>query len=215
MNVGFVDAGGIDLGKVLVNGDLGRIDAGDEIEGTTALASLSAISLGWRGVDTQLPGGSTRSEIFGKLGTLKLTSDMREATLLASGDIGAVTIKGSVLGSAIRSDGQIGAIRISGDLEGSATNAATISARGNLAPISSATALAIASLSISGSVDHARILAGCDRVGAAVNADAGIGAVTAAPSSLSHKARATTLRVFRSAQSTCGYGKSRERRARG
>jgi hypothetical protein len=52
-----------------------------------------------------------------------------------------------------------------------------ISARGTLAPTSQGQALAIASLTIGGSVDRAEILAGYDRTAAAVNADAAIGAV--------------------------------------
>jgi hypothetical protein len=56
-------------------------------------------------------------------------------------------------------------------------NAALVSARGTLAPESIATALAIGRLSIGGSVNRAQILAGYDIMGAAMNADAGIGAV--------------------------------------
>jgi hypothetical protein len=102
---------------------------------------------------------------------------MQDATLAVSGDLGTIAIKGSVLGGAIRSDGTIRAIKISGDLAASATSNATISARATLLPASDAKALAIGTLSIGGSVDHAEIFGGYDLVGAAANADAGIGRV--------------------------------------
>ena len=178
VNVGHINVAGIDFGNVVVKGDLGQIDAGNDLDPRPGLLSLSANSLGRRGLDTQLPGGSLQSEIAGAFKTLKLAGGVQDAALSVSGDIGTIAIKGSVLGSAIRSDGKIGAIKISGDLAASATSAATISARGTLAPASDAKALAIGALSIGGSVDHAQILAGYDRTGAAVNADAGIGRVT-------------------------------------
>ena len=40
--VGFIDAGGIDLGKVVVDGDLGRIEAGDTTDPTRGLKSLES-----------------------------------------------------------------------------------------------------------------------------------------------------------------------------
>jgi hypothetical protein len=82
-----------------------------------------------------------------------------------------------VLGGAIRSGGKIGVLKISGDLAASATNAAIITARGSSQPLSLIGALAIGSVSIGGSVDHAQILAGYDIMGAAMNADAGMGRV--------------------------------------
>lgn len=178
VDVGHVNATGLDLGKVMIAGDLGQIDAGNDLDPRPGLLSLSARSLGHRGLDTQLPSGSLRSEIVGALKTLKLADGMQDATLAVSDDIGRIDIKGSVLGSAIRSDGRIGAIKISGDLAGDPTNASMISSRGILLPASDAKALAIGTLSIGGSVDHAEILAGYDRTGAAVNTDTALGRVT-------------------------------------
>ena len=175
VDVGAINATGIDLAKVVIKGDLGQIDSGNDLDPRPGLLSLSAHSLGQRGIDTQLPGGSLQSEIVGAFKTLKLVGGMQDAVLSVSGDIGTIAIKGDVLGSAIRTDGKIGAINIGGDLGG---QSATISARGTLAPASDAKALAIGAFSIGGSVDHAQILAGYDRTGAAVNADAAIGRVT-------------------------------------
>ena len=163
VHVGTINAAGIDLGNVVVQGDLGQIDAGDDLTPQRGLLSLSANSLGRFGLATQLPGGSLQSDITGALKTLTLADGMHDAALFASGDIGSVTIKGDVLGSAIRSDGKIEALKISGDLAASATSAAMITARGTLAPASLAKALAIGGVSIGGSVEHAQILAGYDR----------------------------------------------------
>jgi hypothetical protein len=171
VHVGAIDAAGIDLGKVVVSGDLGQIDAGTDLTPERGLMSLNAHSLGGSGLSTQLPGGSLQSDVVGALKTLALADGMYDAALVASGDIGSVMIKGDLRGSAIRSDGRIGAVKISGDLSG------TISARGALAPASVEKALAIGSVSIGGSVEHAQILAGYDRGGVAMNADAAIGRV--------------------------------------
>jgi hypothetical protein len=184
VDVGAIEATGVDLGKVRIKGDLGQIDSGDEADRRPGVLALSATSLGQRGLATQLPGGSLQSDIAGTLKTLALSRDLQDAALSVSGDIRTITIKGSMLGGAIRSDGKIGAIKIGGDLaaraatEGSGASEALISALGTLAPASGGKALAIRSVSIGGSVDHAQILAGYDRTGAAVNADVQIGAVS-------------------------------------
>ena len=172
VNVGYINAMGVDLGAVVVKGDLGQIDAGNDADPRAGLLRLTAGSLGSSGLLTQLAGGSLQSDIVGTLKSLKLAHGLQDATLSVSGNIGALTIKGDMLGGSIRSDGNISAIKITGDLAASADSAATISARGNLPQ-----KLAIASLSIGGSVDHAQIFAGYDRTGSAVNADASIGEV--------------------------------------
>jgi hypothetical protein len=177
VDVGYIDARGVDLGKVVIKGDLGQIDAGNDLDERPGVVSLSANSLGLRGLVTQLPGGSVQSEITGALRSLKIARDLQDAELSVSGDIGPVTIKGSLRGGTIRSDGKIGAIKISGALAGSGNDDAVISARGLLAPASQAKTLAIGSIKIGGSVTHAQILAGYDRSGVGVNADASIAAV--------------------------------------
>ena len=177
-HVGYINAIGVDLGKVLVKGVLGQIDAGDDLSPKPGLVSLTAQSIGRSGLLTQLPGGSLLSDIAGSMKSLKLADGLHDATFSVSGDIGSIKITGDVLGGAIRSDGRIGSLAITGDLAGSAeNNAVIITARGTLAPTNAANALAIGKISIAGSVDRAQILAGYDQTGAAVNADASIGPV--------------------------------------
>jgi hypothetical protein len=53
--LGHIDATGIDLGAVTIDGDLGRILAGDATTKTTALAALTVQSLGRYGLSTSAP----------------------------------------------------------------------------------------------------------------------------------------------------------------
>jgi hypothetical protein len=94
VHVGYINATGFDLGKVLVRGDLGQIDAGDDLTPELGILSLSAHSIGSYGLSTQLPGGSLQSDVTGALKSLKLATGMHDAALLAGGDIGSVAIKG-------------------------------------------------------------------------------------------------------------------------
>ncbi len=154
-NVGYINATGIDLGKVRVKGDLGRIDAGDGDSANPALKVLSVASLGARGLSTQedLATASLHSDLTGDLRKLRVKSDIAAGVTLAVG-------------------GRLGSASIGGNVEG-----ATISALGVFNPTKAADALAIGSVKIGGNVSNAQILAGYDRTGAAINADASIGEV--------------------------------------
>ena len=177
VNVGYINARGIDLGRVAINGDLGQIDTGDPAMGGAGLASLSARSIGHFGLATQLPDGSANSDIDGDLEKLKLADGMTDATLLTTGDIDVIKIKGTLFRSVIRSGGVVGTLKI-GNLLGTGDDTATISARGNLSPITNSAALAFGRIAIHGFVEDAQILAGYDLFGAAINGEARIGAVT-------------------------------------
>jgi hypothetical protein len=120
VDVGFINATGINLGSVVVKGDLGQIDAGDSTMPKSGVSNVDANSLGRRGLATQLPGGSLQSDIRGGLHSFKLADGMERATVSVLGDIDSIAITGDVRDSVIRSDGRIGAIKISGDLAGTA-----------------------------------------------------------------------------------------------
>src|SRR4051794_30531085 len=95
VNVGFIDAsggGGIDLGTVFIDGDLGRIAAGDATLTTPGLASLTTKSLGRFGTST---GASVVGvTVTGKLGALTVSGDVRVPVSATS--VGAATIGGSL-----------------------------------------------------------------------------------------------------------------------
>ncbi len=100
----------------------------------------------------------------------------------ASVGIGAVTVKGSIIGGAdhsgLISGGKLGKVAITDDLTSAdPTKPVTISALGNLGATKAADAVAIAGVSVKTGVLNARILAGYDTTLAAMNPDAGIGAI--------------------------------------
>jgi hypothetical protein len=177
VDVGAIDAHGIDLGHLVIKGDLGQIDAGDSGTASRGVLALEANSLGALGVTTQLPGGSTDSNVVGALGKLTLADEMRDAAIIVAGNIGAVSIHGDLTNGTIRSDGRVGLIKIGGDVRGTVSTPSTLSARGEFGPESNKEAVAIRSIRIGGMIDHAAILAGYDVSGTAANADVRLGKI--------------------------------------
>ncbi|HET6409757.1 MAG TPA: hypothetical protein VFG14_17845 [Chthoniobacteraceae bacterium] len=105
-DVGFINAAGVDLNKVVVKGDLGKVIAGDSI--TTrdgGLNLLKVASMGGRGLSSQGGTGDLHSIVTGLLGALTVAGDFIDARLEAL--------------ATIPSDGQIGSISVGGDLAGS------------------------------------------------------------------------------------------------
>jgi hypothetical protein len=98
VNVGYINASTIDLASISVQGDLGRIDAGDATASTPALGILKVRSLGLYGTATQSAGGSLSSTINGNLGKLVVTTDIQGASLNVVGRLGSVAIGGSLVG---------------------------------------------------------------------------------------------------------------------
>ena len=139
-HIGAIDASGVDLGTVLIPGDLGRIDAGDADVATAGVGFLKVRSLGRFGVGTQAaddPG--LASQIMGDLGALKVGGKVKDASVSVAGDVGEIVIRGSLLGGAgddtgmIRSTGGIGFIQIDGGIIGAAgQNSGAIISDGSL-----------------------------------------------------------------------------------
>jgi hypothetical protein len=115
-HVGFVNAAGVDLGKVTIKGDLGRISAGDATTSTPGLGAMKVQSIGALGLITQGGRGSVSSNIAGELGSLKIADDFGNADLTA-GTVGSVSIKGDFLGQ-IFTSGDIDSFRVGGDVLG-------------------------------------------------------------------------------------------------
>ncbi|HJZ93151.1 MAG TPA: hypothetical protein VKE40_19900 [Gemmataceae bacterium] len=142
--VGQINATGIDLGAVTIDGDLGRIVAGDDAIATTGLKGLTALSLGRYGTSTGAPDLVTA--IQGRLDFLRLKSDLIDARVTIQGgddgDIGSITIGSSLLGGAtdfsgrIDATGDIGPVTIKGDvLGGSGYVTGSIFAFGRIATV--------------------------------------------------------------------------------
>jgi hypothetical protein len=130
--VGYIKANGVDLGKVVVNGDLGQIDAGDATTTTPGLGSLTVQSMGVI-INGQVPTSTgipdQVSDIVGKLGTLTVKGDLTRSQInvtggLVDGAIGPVKIGGDVSGlgfmvsSGIKSSGPMGTVTIGGSIFG-------------------------------------------------------------------------------------------------
>jgi hypothetical protein len=141
VNVGFVNATGLDLGKLTIDGDLGRILAGDENSITAAAKKLTVGSIGVQGLNTQDAGGTLISKFLGRLGSLTVKGDFKEASFTvlgvdpdpdenistpidARGDIGDIIIGGNLIGGAVAktgsiyAKGSIGNIMITGSVLG-------------------------------------------------------------------------------------------------
>ena len=127
VNVGYINAAGVDLGAVLVDGDLGAVDAGNTATATPGLKSLAVQSLVAFGLSTGAT--SLQSDIMGALGALKVKSDVRDASVIvmgnpvADGKIGSITIGGSLIGGTafqgeLFASGAIGAVKIGHDIVG-------------------------------------------------------------------------------------------------
>lgn len=124
--VGEIVATNIDLGTVKIDGDLGRIAAGDTTTTTQGLKSLTTHSVGLFGTSTGAP--SLYTEIQGSVGFLKVQADVREAYINvlggSDGKLGSVFIGGSLIGGAATSSGailaevSIGPVTIRGNLMG-------------------------------------------------------------------------------------------------
>ena len=146
-NVGLIKSD-FGLGHVLVQGNLGAIDAGVEgAEGShyVGLASLVVNSLGSATVPA---GGNLMSTIFGAVGSITVEQNVANAQLTVSsdsisfvgnGNIGSLKIGGSLVGSSnslsgsITTDGNIGSILIGQDIQGgSGTNSASFQVGGKI-----------------------------------------------------------------------------------
>jgi hypothetical protein len=142
VDVGLIDASGIDLGAVTVDGNLDQIFAGSGgADPKKGLASLKAASLGRLG--TSNGAGGLAVNVAGKLGVLNVAGDV-VGTLIFAKSIGTVTIGGSLIGGAdidsgkisTAAAGAIGSVKIRGNVEGGAgTNSASISPSGPLGSV--------------------------------------------------------------------------------
>lgn len=133
--VGHIDATNVDLGKVSINGDLGRIVAGDTASATAGVVSLSVASLGRYGTTTGAP--NLASTIRGDLKILAVKGDVQQARLtMIGGGIGKVTIGGSLVGgnaddSARIAGDTIGAVKIGVSIFGAGGNRSASIASGD------------------------------------------------------------------------------------
>jgi hypothetical protein len=181
VNLGHLDATGHTLGAVTINGDLGRIDAGNPAPIATtpkAISSLTVLSMGMLD-GALLPTGTTQtSEIVGKVGPVKVRGSVNGILFnVTGGDLGSIdslSIGGSLIGTdeadsgRFSASGKIGAIKVKGSILGGAgQHSGSIEA-----------GAAIASLSIGGSLLGGRSDTPSTDGTGVVRTDATMGAVT-------------------------------------
>lgn len=123
-NVGAIKAD-LDLGAVTIKGDLGAIIAGDNDLAKPGLKSLAVQSMGRFGNLTQGGGAATLfSQITGGLGSFLAKGEVREVDFGVGGDLGKLTINGSLVGGDAGSSGlftiagKLGSLKITGDIRG-------------------------------------------------------------------------------------------------
>ena len=161
VDLGFLNAAGIDLGKVTIDGDLGRIDAGDDDPSTPALLALHVHSMGAQGPETGGP-FVLESHLIGGLGRLD-----------AGTIVGGLRVSDSIHDSAIHIGGDLARLVVGGDLADS-----TLTVRGDYFTPDRLTAQTVGFIQVGGSVDHSQLLIGYNAAGKAVNGEVQIGTVT-------------------------------------
>ena len=125
-NVGIIDASGIDLAKVKVDGDLAKIVAGDADTATSGLKGLFVESLGRVLFASGAVFPDLHSVIQGKLDVVRIKRDVFGADIDvqggADGKIGSIFVGGSLIGldapssGRIHSGGDMGVVFIGGNI---------------------------------------------------------------------------------------------------
>ncbi len=141
VNIGRIDATGVDLGAVRISGDLASIAAGDATLATPAVGSLTVTSAGALGGSTQGAGAVLDWAFTGKIGAVTVKGDffatlnVRDGTAASAFNskltTGPITIWGDLVGGSdalsgladvgtgyIFSQGNMGAVKISGEIFG-------------------------------------------------------------------------------------------------
>jgi hypothetical protein len=153
VDVGFLNAATLDLGKVKVSGTLGLIVAGDGDAKRGAIKSLTVGSLGTTDVVTE----PLLSEIAGSVGKLTVKGDVRGAAITVEGKLGKAKIGGDLVG-----DPGAGAAILASILDGRGINPRV----GGGIPVGAVDADGIGSFRVTGSID-----------GGTVSSDGDIGSV--------------------------------------
>lgn len=123
VNLGYLNATGVDLGNVSIAGDLSRVSAGTNggDAKVPAMKSLTAQSIGLLGASGLAPAdlGFVGIETKGALPKLTVKADLRGDLQIGDtdGNLGTVTIGGSIVGvNTISAGGSIGLIKVVGDI---------------------------------------------------------------------------------------------------
>jgi hypothetical protein len=190
VNVGEIDADGIDVGAITVGGELQGLEVGNNDDTVKALGSLTVQSLGEVGgtsqfgdeingehglgsitVKTDIRGTSIFSnhQDSGNLSSLTVGGSVSRATIQSAAGIGSITIGGSFRdGGRIQAVNRVSAVSIGGDLSGTIVEIFGDSANGAKGPD-----LLLKTLTVGGNVEKTNVILGRNN-----NADASIASVS-------------------------------------
>ena len=131
VNVSYFNATGVDLGNVLIDGDVTNFRAGDSDASTAGVNGLSVLSVGeFEGI------GDIR--VTGAMNSLKVRTDVTDTEITISGgpaaNLSKVKITGSVLSTDISVDGGMSAFSVFGNFIDS-----SLIAEGSIGAVSNAT----------------------------------------------------------------------------
>jgi hypothetical protein len=156
VDLGELDASGVDLGKVTIHGDLGRIDAGVGDPLGTAMRALVVQSFGRFASAADSSGEPLQSFLNGSVG--------------GNGVTGGIKVKGSVSDSNIHVNGNLVRLSVGADFERS-----TLSVLGVV--VRDAPGAAIGAITVGADIDHSRLLVGYNRAGNAVTGNVQVGSI--------------------------------------
>ncbi len=196
VRVGHINSAGSDLGTVLVDGDLGRISAGD-IAVDPAVKSLTVQSMGRSGTTTQASLPSTKSNLAGPVGSITVKSDVVGSFInISAGTLSKLTIGGSLIGDSTPNSGRIsvigdiGSVSIGQDIRGSGAFSGSVEATGKMGTVTIGGSILGGPGSDSGRVASVGDM-GAVKIGR--NLEAGIGAGSAVVTSTTGKIKSLTI----------------------
>lgn len=143
--LGQLNATGRDLGAVTIDGDLGRILAGDATAATPGITDLTVYSMGRYGTVTGAV--NLNSQIKGTLGSLIVKADIKGAFVEvfggADGRVDTLTVGGSMIGNGtansgrVHSHGNMGKVTVGRDVVGGiGTHSGAITTFGDITSVS-------------------------------------------------------------------------------
>jgi hypothetical protein len=139
-DVGTLWAVGVDLGDVVIDGDLGRVRTGDAVPATPGIRSLTVATLGASAPgDRQLD--EFRSEVVGRVGRVEVRGNVGGELVVTGGPtaaLGELIVGGDYDGN-LSVEGRLGAATVRGDVHGewgAAGGAGAVRILGSLDPLS-------------------------------------------------------------------------------
>jgi len=189
VTVGRLDATGLNLKALTIDGDVSSITVG-AVGGKLGIKTLKVGSLG-QGIDS-FPGLEPKFDFPGGLKKLIVGGDVTGIIAQGDGDFGSIKVQGKIVDTTVKLAAKVKSLVVIGDIvnsevrtNGSLTNLivggavidSEISARGALLPKNAGKAIAFGKVQIGEGFVRSELIAGYDKAGVAINPDANIGSI--------------------------------------